>query len=193
MKPTMNLHIRKATESDRCSIAICIAEGFERDFSFFCKDTEKVVKALVTGIRTERFYIAEIGAEAVAVAGISDHTGRAVYTDYYALCKNFGWIKGIFAKLVLKPEFERTLPYPSDTGFIEFVAVRKSHRRQGIASVLLRESMRMAAYQEYILDVIAENTSAMKCYQKLGFREFKRSKKQNRYMKIYMSKTLKAT
>lgn len=189
----MNLHIRKATESDRCSIALCIAEGFERDFSFFCKDTEKVVKALVTGIRTERFYIAEIGVETVAVTGISDHTGRAVYTDCYALCKNFGWIKGIFAKLVLKPEFERTLPYPSDTGFIEFVAVRKSHRRQGIASVLLRESMRMAAYQEYILDVIAENTSAMECYQRLGFREFKRSKKQNGYTKIYMRKTLKAT
>lgn len=189
----MNLHIRKATESDRCSIALCIAEGFERDFSFFCKDTEKVVKALITGIRAERFYIAEIGVEAVAVAGISDHTGRTVYTDCYALCKNFGWIKGIFAKLVLKPEFERTLPYPSDTGFIEFVAVRKLHRRQGIASVLLRESMRMAAYQEYILDVIAENTSAVKCYQKLGFREFKRSKKQNGYMKIYMRKTLKAT
>ena len=189
----MNLHIRKATESDRCSIALCIAEGFERDFSFFCKDTEKVVKALVIGIRTERFYIAEIGSETVAVTGISGHTGRAIYTDCYALCKNFGWIKGIFAKLVLKPEFEHTLPYPSDTGFIEFVAVRTSYQRQGIASILLQESMNMAMYKDYVLDVIAENLAAMKCYQKLGFREFKRSKKQNGYTKIYMRKTLKAT
>lgn len=187
------LSIRKALKSDSHNIARCIAEGFERDFSFFCKDSDKVTNALVTGIRTERFYVAEIKNEIVAVTGISDLTGRSVYTDFYSLCKYFGWMKGIFAKFILKPEFEHRLPYPSDTGFIEFVAVRTSYRRQGIASVLLQESMNMAMYKDYVLDVIAENLAAMKCYQKLGFREFKRSKKQNGYTKIYMRKTLKAT
>lgn len=182
---TKILHIRKATDNDQYSIALCIAEGFERDFAFFSKDPEKVAKALVTGIRTKRFYVAKIGAEIVAVAGISDHTGRAVYTDCYALRKHFGQIKGLFAKLVLRPEFEHSLPYPSDTGFIEFVTVKKSYRRQGIASALLRESMMIAAYQEYILDVIAENTSAMICYQKIGFQEFSRIKR-NRYVKVSM-------
>lgn len=181
-----NLLVRKATGNDRYSIARCIAEGFERDFSFFCKDPERVANALAAGIRTNRFYVAETGNEVVAVAGISDCTGRAVYTDCHALCKHFGRIKGLFAKLVLKPEFEHPLSYPSGTGFIEFVAVRTSHRRQGIATCLLRESMRMAAYQEYILDVIAENVSAMNCYRKIGFQEVGRSRKRNKYTKVYM-------
>lgn len=180
--------IRKAVESDRYDIALCIAEGFKKDFSFFCKNPKSVANALVAGIRIERFYIAEKANETVAVAGISDHTGRAVYTDYHALCKYFGWIKGSFAKLVLKPEFERALPYPSGTGFIEFVAVKAPYRRQGIATDLLLESMKIAAYSEYILDVIAENIPAMNCYRKIGFQEIGRDKARNKYAKVYMRK-----
>ena len=120
-----------------------------------------------------RFYVAERGQEIVGVAGISDSTERAVYTDARALRINFGFWKGLLAKLVLKLEFEGRLPYPPTTGFIEFVAVRKVYRRRGIAFLLLQESMVKAGYQEYALDVMAENVSARNCYEKLGFHAFK--------------------
>lgn len=165
--------IRLALESEREAIARCIAEGFERDFSLFSKDTDKVTAALVPGIVPRRFYVAERGQEIVGVAGISDSTERAVYTDARALRINFGFWKGLLAKLVLKLEFEGRLPYPPTTGFIEFVAVRKVYRRRGIASLLLQESMVKAGYQEYALDVMAENVSARNCYEKLGFHAFK--------------------
>ena len=125
------------------------------------------------GVVPHRFYVAEQDEGIVAVAGISDCTGRAVYTDAEALKRNFGFWKGLLAKLVLKPEFEGRLPYPLTTGFIEFVAVRKAYRCQGIASLLLKEGMAKAGYQEYVLDVVAKNASAKSCYEKLGFREFK--------------------
>ncbi len=35
------VHIRKAEETDRNSAALCIAEGFEKDFSVLCKDIKK--------------------------------------------------------------------------------------------------------------------------------------------------------
>lgn len=30
------VHIRKASEIDRDNVALCIAEGFEKDFSILC-------------------------------------------------------------------------------------------------------------------------------------------------------------
>jgi len=35
------VHIRKAKETDRNNVALCIAEGFEKDFSILCKDKQK--------------------------------------------------------------------------------------------------------------------------------------------------------
>lgn len=105
----METKIRFALESEREAIARCIAEGFERDFSLFSKDTDKVTAALVPGIVPRRFYVAERRQEIVGVAGISDSTERAVYTDARALRINFGFWKGMLAKLVLKLEFEGRL------------------------------------------------------------------------------------
>lgn len=173
MQTQIRTIIRLAEENEREAVARCIAEGFERDFSLFSKNINKVTAALMPGVMLHRFYVAEQGEEIVAVAGISDCTGRAVYTDAEALRRNFGFWKGMLAKLVLKPEFEGRLPYPPTTGFIEFVAVRKAYRRQGIASLLLKEGMAKAGCEEYVLDVMAENASAKSCYEKLGFRAFK--------------------
>ena len=182
----MNICIRPAQANECGAIAICIAEGFERDFSVFSKDTGQVINALVPGIRTRRFYVAEQSGEVIAVAGISDCTGRAVYINWKAYRKNFGLLKGTLAKMVLKPEFEGCLRYPSTTGFIEFVAVRRAYRRRGIASLLLRESMEQSAYEDFVLDVINENTPARCCYEKIGFQPFKSEKKRNGYTKTFM-------
>ena len=35
------VQIRKAKEPDRNKVALCIAEGFEKDFSILCKDKQK--------------------------------------------------------------------------------------------------------------------------------------------------------
>ena len=180
------LMIRPAARNEVGIVAQCIAEGFEQDFSFFCKDMNIVAKALEPGIRPEKFYIALYNDNIVGVAGISDCTGRAVYTDWSSFKKRFGLIMGTIAKLVLKKEFEKPLPYPVTTGFIEFVATRKSIRRSGVASNLLQESMRQTRYKEYILDVIEENRPAVNCYTKLGFTAFKKTKKKNGYTKLFM-------
>ena len=182
----MNITVRPAREDERSEIALCIAEGFERDFSFFHKNISVVAKALEPGICSERFYVALYNDNIVGVVGISDCTERAVYTDWSSYRKCFGLIMGTIAKLVLKKEFEIPLPYPVTTGFIEFVATRKSIRRSGITSNLLQESMRQTEYKEFILDVIEENRPAINCYTKLGFTGFKRIKKKNGYTKLFM-------
>ena len=168
------VHIRKAEETDRNHVAFCIAEGFEKDFSILCKDNQKVADAIAAGLHMERFYVADIRGNIAGVLAISDCNGRAAGVEKASLKKHFGLFKGVIAAFVLKEEFEKQLAYPVTTGYIEFVAVRKEYRRQGIAAAMLRESMLFTNYQEFVLDVTDINNNAIKCYTSIGFEEFKR-------------------
>lgn len=168
------VHIRKAKETDRNNVALCIAEGFEKDFSVLCKDTQKVADAIAAGLNMEKFYVADIKGYIVGVLAISDCTGRAARVDKTSLKKHFGFLKGMIGAFVLKEEFEGQLEYPITTGYIEFVAVRKKYRKQGIATTMLQESMLLAHYQYFVLDVTDINSNAIKCYTNIGFEEFKR-------------------
>ena len=168
------VHIRKAEETDRNSAALCIAEGFEKDFSVLCKDTQKVADAIAAGLNMEKFYVADIKGYIVGVLAISDCTGRAARVDKTSLKKHFGFLKGMIGAFVLKEEFEGQIEYPITTGYIEFVAVRKKYRKKGIATTMLRESMLLAHYQYFVLDVTDINSNAIKCYTNIGFEEFKR-------------------
>ena len=187
----MNINIRQATENDRSDIALCIAEGFKKDFDVLCKNKHTVSTAINTGIQISKFYVAEFENEIVGVVAISDCSGRAVATDIASYKENFGFIKGSIANFVLKEEFESPLDYPPTTGYIEFVAVRNTYQRNGIATSMLKESMLQSSYEDYVLDVTDVNTAAIRCYSALGFKEFKRvrekhSKQKGFSAKIYM-------
>lgn len=168
------VHIRKAKETDRPSISSCIAEAFEKDFSLLCKDTQKVSAAIASGLNIERFFVADTEGNIAGVMAISDCTGRAAKAKKSSLKKHFGFFKGIIAAFILKEEFEKQLKYPITTGYIEFVAVLKKYRKQGIAATMLRESMLLTNYQDFVLDVTDINKNAIKCYTSIGFEEFKR-------------------
>lgn len=184
----MNINIRQASENDRNDIALCIAEGFKKDFDVLCKNTHLVATAISTGIQISKFYVAESDNEVVGVIAISDCNGRAAATDMASYRKNFGFIKGTIANFVLKEEFESSLDYPPTTGYIEFVAVRTIHQRKGIATSMLKESMIQSPYEDYVLDVTDVNTAAIRCYSALGFKEFKRVKEKHSKQKGFSAK-----
>ena len=184
----MDINIRQATEDDRSDIALCIAEGFKKDFDVLCKNTHTVATAISTGIQISKFYVTESENEIVGVMAISDCNGRAVATDIASYKKNFGFIKGNIANLVLKEEFESPLDYPPTTGYIEFVAVRNTHQRKGIATTMLKESIIQSFYGDYVLDVTDVNTAAIRCYSALGFKEFKRIKEKHSKQKGFSAK-----
>lgn len=184
----MNMNIRQANENDRSAIALCIAEGFKKDFDVLCKNTYTVATAISTGIQISKFYVAESENEVVGIVAISDCNGRAAATDIASYKENFGFIKGNIANLVLKEEFESPLDYPPTTGYIEFVAVRNTYQRKGIATSMLKESMIQSSYEDYVLDVTDVNTAAIRCYSALGFKEFKRVKEKHRKQKGFSAK-----
>ena len=185
------INIRNAKEKDRNHVALCIAEGFEKDFSILCKNNQKVANAIAEGLNINRFYVADIDGDIAGVTAISDCNGRAAGVNKKSLIKHLGLMKGMIGALVLKEEFEGQLHYPVTTGYIEFVAVRKKYRKQGVATFMLKESMQLSNYQEFVLDVTDINENAIKCYTNIGFIEYdripeKHSDQKGFNAKIYM-------
>lgn len=165
---------RPAEEKDRAAAARCIAKGFEKDFVLFCKDNEGVTAAIAPGLNMSKFFVAEADGEFAGTFAISHAGARAAKADRAALIKNFGLIKGFFAWLVLKNEFEHPLDCPNDVGYIEFVAVNPSFRRRGAAKTMLRFGMEHSGCKSFMLDVVDTNAAAIACYKSLGISETKR-------------------
>jgi len=171
----MNYEIRRAVESDKLNIARTIAYSFEKDFSGFAKDMERLAKAFENGIDAARFIVAEQDGELVGVLGYADCEGRPISLTKKDCRKNLGIFKGFIAHMVLVEEFMLPLNCSAGTGCIDVVGVLEKARGQGIAKDLLKEA---AGYNplhtELVLNVTEINGTAMKLYEKFGFVEYKR-------------------
>ena len=184
----MKTTLRPASPKDRQALARCIAEGFEKDFSILCKDMDKTARALEGGVQTQRFWVAEREGVLIGTAAVSDCQGRAVLTDKAGYRKHFGPLRGRLALLVLKEEFEAPLDIPPETGYLEFVTTDRRFRRQGVATALLQKIVTSGLYRDYILDVVNTNANAIRLYEKLGFREFRRSPEKHGTKKGFSAK-----
>lgn len=171
-----NILIRTAKETDRMEIAKVIAYAFEKDFSSLMNDMNKVAMALEPGIDMSRFFVTVLENHIIGVIACSDCNGRAMSVSKKAFKKYFGLLRGMIANMFMAPEFSGLLPYPSSTGYIEFVAVAKEVRNKGIAAAMLKEIIEHINYSEYMLDVTDVNVAAQTCYSKFGFVEVKREK-----------------
>lgn len=161
---------------DQREITILIAQAYLKDFSFLSQDIEKIAKVLESGIEIEKFIVATMNDEIVGTMAITDCESRAIYVDKVISKQVFGFLKGLIANKVFKQEFEQPLPYTSEVGYVEFVAVDQEVRKQGIATKMLEYAIALGDYQEYKLDVTDINVGAYHCYQKFGFKEERRIK-----------------
>jgi len=95
----------------------------------------------------------------------------------------FGWVRGNFAYYLLNRHVGRNA-YPFNlskhTGSIEYVATAKEYQGQGVGYDLLTHIMKIMPYTAYVLEVADTNIGAVKLYDRLGFKEFKRVKAANR-------------
>jgi ribosomal protein S18 acetylase RimI-like enzyme len=157
-------------------------DGFYQWLRFFSKDKARLVSAFAHMFNHEVFYIAVISG---AIAGLAACTGGnvpSVRLNQKELRKHLGLFIGTVAFSILKKEFE-VKKYPvditRDTGLVEFVAVDEQSRGQGVASAIIEHMFRSTPYKIYILEVADTNTTAVRLYEKLGFRELKRTKMKN--------------
>ena len=161
--------VRKATETNRAAIAGVIAYSYRREFSTISRDLDKVARALAHAVQVDRFFVADRGGDVTGTIACTDRTGRAMRVSGAELRKHLGLVRGTVLARSVVPEFMTPVDYPAGTGYIEFVAVAETARRQGIATKLVEGVIAQAPYAEYMLEVTDVNTGARDCYRKIGF------------------------
>ena len=185
-----DIRIRRARESDRVPLARLLAYGFAQDFSALCKDLDRVARALESGLRLERFFVAACDSTLLGAAACTDRTGRAVAVLPADLKKQLGWPRGWLAAQIFRKEFAAPLTYPPDTGFIEFVTVAADARRHGIATRLLEGVCAQTPYTAYELDVIDRTPGAKACYERFGFVAYRKIEERHSRTKGFASRWL---
>ena len=155
------------------------AEGFyEHGLKHFSKDKGKLARATEHIFVLDGFYAAVEGEEIMAFIGCTDKKPPPIKLDIKILRRELGFFRGSLANWGLN-KFSVNHKYPFEmspqTGSIEFVATATEHRGKGVARGLLSHVMENLPFTEYVLEVVDTNTPAMRLYEKLGFKEFKRT------------------
>lgn len=164
-------------ENPRPALARIFVEGFYRHLSVLSKDKEKLTRAFEHSFDLAYFYVALVDGKIAAFVGISDKTQPIVKLEGKILRRHLGLVRGTLANFFLKKEMtEKAHPFElaEDTGSIDFVATAPEHRGRGLNFQLLQETMKRKGYKTHALEVVNNNTSAIRLYEKLGFKTFLR-------------------
>jgi ribosomal protein S18 acetylase RimI-like enzyme len=170
-------HASELGEEAKTRISEIFVDGFGKELTFFSKDKSKLARALEHMFVVDDFYCAIVDGEVAGITACTNGKGSSVCLDAKDLRNHLGFYKGTLASLFLKPEFEKP---PVEVGdkiaSVEFVATATKFRGQGIATAIMNHLFRFPQYDQYVLEVADTNKSAVKLYEKLGYKEIKRIK-----------------
>ncbi|GIP32809.1 N-acetyltransferase [Paenibacillus sp. J2TS4] len=160
----------------RSQMSEIFADGFTQWLGFFSTDRHKIAKAFAHMFVENQFYLAMSGDKVAAMAACTDGTELSVRLNTKQLINHLGFYKGILAGVLLKREFQVSFENPNgDKCSIEFVGTALEFRGQGAASQVIAHILESKSYKEYLIEEVADtNIPAMKLYEKLGFKEYKR-------------------
>lgn len=158
----------------RGEVAEVFVNGYYKELSYFTRDRNMLENAFRTLFSPEVFYVAEVQGIIVGILACSHNGQRAMPVALAPLQDAFGDKTGELAYNVMKNEFNPALPYDDETGYIECVATTEKARGKGVSTALMKHVMSELPYRRYVLEVTDSNQTALRLYQKLGFREFKR-------------------
>jgi len=160
----------------RLQMGMIFAEGFYQWLQYFSKDKEQLARAAAHFFDLNQFFVALDGDTIVAIVACTDGR-KPIALDKQILRRELGFFRGWFAYVMLMRNLiNQSYPFPlnPETGSIEFVVSSTKYRRMGSTYGLLAYVMETMPYEDYVLEVVNNNTSAIRLYEKLGFVEIQR-------------------
>lgn len=157
-----------------------------------------LVAALKHSFRKDHYWVAVQDGKAVGILAVSTSEGRSHAFDGAILRRELGLFKGGIVRSILYRELQKPMSMPTRQGYIESVTTAEEARGQGVASRLLRHIFDTAECDEFVLEVMDTNTSAIRLYERLGFVLFDKKKagyflrKMGINERLYMKRTAAA-
>lgn len=170
----MDIHYINAAKLDfdpRPQMSMLYVEGFMQFFKMLLLDKKIIAKAFSHAFNLQNFYVAVENNEVVAMAGCTNGESPARF-DKEICCKELGSFRGwivykMFTKFIVNHKFP--FDFSPDMGRIDLVATAPAFRGKGIMHNLLNHIIEDAPYEEFVLDVLADNPKAISLYKSLGF------------------------
>jgi len=167
------------TFDPRPQMSKIFADGFyDHGLKHFSKDKAKLAKAMEHIFDLSAFYVAVENEEILAFIGCTAKKPPPIKLDKKILIRELGFIRGRIAFWGLnKYMVNHTYPFElsPQTGSIEFVVTATEHRGKGVAYGLLSYVMEVSQFEDYVLEVIDINATAIRLYERLGYSEIKRT------------------
>jgi len=163
----------------RHQVSLVFVEGFYSLLKVFGKDKTRLIKAFEHMFDLSKFYVAVNDGEIVSLCGVDNGKSKPVALNLDILRKHLGRLRGRWAFWMLNKFIVNKIypvDIPSNYGTIEFVSAKPSFTGKGITKSLMTHVMGKLDYAGFILEVLGDNTRAIKLYEKLGFSEIHRVK-----------------
>ncbi|KIS04145.1 GNAT family N-acetyltransferase [Paucilactobacillus wasatchensis] len=171
------IKLNQAHRDLRPDVSAIFVDGFYEWIKFFSKDKFKLTRAFTHTFNPDVFYIAIENGIVQGFAACTDGSVPSVKLKQHEFRHYLGFVRGTMAYQILRKEFEEK-PYPfaigPHMGAIEFVATGREFRGRGVATKLLNYLHNNTPFRDYVLEVADTNIAAVKLYEKLGYRVFKK-------------------
>ena len=170
------IQANQASFDPRPQMSRIFVEGFYPWIKHINEDKNLLIKVFTHIFDLEWFYIA-VEDEKIAAMAACTNSAPPVKLCRKEFSQALGPLRGNISYFILRRHMmNNSMPFPicKKTGVIEFVTTAPESRKQGIGQALLSHIMATSPHDSYILEVADTNSEAMRLYERLGFKEFKR-------------------
>ncbi len=148
-------------------------DSFGHMFKDFTEDTKALQECFEKSLITSMIYVALDNDKVVGFIAVSTNKSRVLNFNTKAFVKHFGRIRGNIFCVQLNMIMGKPAVKNDNECYIDFAAVDKEYRNEGVATILFNYVHENETYDEYNLDVLSKNENAIKLYEKLGYEVIK--------------------
>ncbi len=167
----------------RMDMSRIFVEGWYQWLKHLAKDKERLVRAFAHCFVLENYYVAVTEDEVASFVAVTDRKSPFMTVDKKVLRRELGLLRsaiayGVINKYLANPVYPFSLEV--GTGSFDIVGTVPKFRGQGIGRHLMLEAIKDQGYNKYVIETYDTNHSAIRLYEKVGFREFKRVPEKNK-------------
>ncbi len=145
------------------------AASFYEPLAFLSPEIEKIADTLEHAFLHNHFYAGLLEGNVVGIVACSTREQRSHRFNRTELVRHLGPLKGTMAYLQLRNVYEKPFQLQPHQCCIEWVATDSAYRGKGISRRIQQYLLEELPYEEFVLQVMNTNYSAIRLYEKLGF------------------------
>jgi len=180
-------NLAELDEGQRRQAVEIFAASFYEPLAFLSSEIEKIADTLEHAFIHNHFCAGLLEGNVVGIVACSTREERSHRFNRMELVRHLGPLRGTLAYMQLRKVYEKPLQLQPHQCCIEWVATDSAYRGKGISRRIQQYLLEELPYEEFVLQVMNTNYSAIRLYEKLGFTIYDRKPNRPRGLKAKSS------